>query len=87
MNNNKGLDEFTDYYVKTEYRGLVKNVTTNEYEEMFRTEISELLCRNRTAEKVLALMAKTESESYDVTDVVVEKRTVTSYVSKWEVVK
>lgn len=87
MKKQNSMHENENASMKTEYRGLVKNVITNEYEEMYRTEISDFLCKNRTIEKALALIVCTEIASYDVTDVVIEKRNVTSQASEWEVVK
>jgi len=61
-----------------EYRGLCKNRKSGEYDALFVTEFSELLCQNRTKSK-----ANLHPEQYDADDIVIQTRTVKSYASEW----
>ena len=70
---------------ETEFRGLCRNKMTGEYEVLFHTFISDVLCRNRTIEK-----AKLNNEmdckrfQYDLEDILIQYRDVTTYASGWK---
>lgn len=67
-----------------EYRGICKNKVTNEYEQLFVTSISELLCKNRTIEKANESNRwNSDKYQYDIDTVMVQKRSTIKYTSKW----
>lgn len=61
-----------------EYGGFVMNNETSNYDLLFTTFISELLCRNRALER-----AKQENETnqgrYDLNDILIKTRKVVTY--------
>lgn len=62
-----------------EYRGLCKNLESGDYDALFATPVSELLCKNRTKAK-----ARLYPEKYDVDDIILQTRTVKTYKSEWQ---
>jgi hypothetical protein len=70
---------------ETQYRGLAKNLLTKQYDELFNTNVSELLCNNRTVEA--AEIRNNYSNNgiiYDVIDIIVQSRTVETYATDWK---
>jgi len=65
--------------INTEYRGLCKNYESDDYDALFITSCSEVLCKSRTREKALSCPKR-----YDATDIILQKRTVKTYKSEWE---
>ena len=71
----------------TEYQCLVRNISTPEktYDELFRTEISELLAKNRAIEKANAINAQTPN-TYDPDDYIIRTRTNLITYGVWSMV-
>ncbi len=71
----------------TEYQCLVRNISTPEktYDELFRTEVSELLAKNRAIEKANTINAQTPN-TYDPDDYIVRARTNIITYGVWSAV-
>ena len=71
----------------TEYQCLVRNISTPEktYDELFRTEISKVLAKNRAIEKANAINAQTPN-TYDPDDYIIRKRTNVMTYGTWSTV-
>ena len=68
-----------------QYRGLVRNLLTNEYDVLFHTVFSEILCYNRTLEKAnLGNKFSKKGMIYDVKEIVIQSRVVESYATEWQ---
>lgn len=70
---------------ETQYRGLAKNLLTNQYDALFNTYISERLCSARTVEAAEIKNKYGEKGTiYDVTDIIIQSRTVEMYAADWK---
>ena len=67
----------------TQFAGFVKNKKTGEYDQLFLTEISELLAKNRTIEHAKEYNEYIEDE-YDIADVIIKQRVITLSYGDWE---
>lgn len=70
-------------YTYVEHGGFIRNRKTGEYERLFTTQMSGLLAHNRTLEAARNAN-KDPNYSYDLNDIHVKTRTVTSEYGEWE---
>ena len=67
----------------TEYGGFVKNLDTEQYEQMFVTSCSESLCIGRAKEEA-ENYNRYYGKNYDTNDIVVRKRKCILEIADWE---